>query len=260
MTHPHLRVETDGPVRTITLANAARRNAQTPSLWKALAQEARAVPEDVRVVVLTGAGPAFSAGIDTAMFTPAGVPGEQSLGELAQRGRSGIQEGIAAYQDGFTAWGESPAVVIAAIQGYAIGAGFQLALAADLRVATPDARFAMRETSLGLVPDLGGTKPLVDLIGYARALEICATGRFVTADEALAAGLVNVVAPADGRESLDAATGALVEAVLAAPAPALRALKPLLRSAVTADRGRQLAAERESQTGLLLSLLSPPPA
>ncbi|MGW5239717.1 enoyl-CoA hydratase/isomerase family protein [Monashia sp. NPDC004114] len=260
MTHPHLRVETDGPVRTITLDNAARRNAQTPSLWTALAQEARAVPDEVRVVVLSGAGPAFSAGIDTAMFTPAGVPGEQSLAELAQGGPSGIQRGIAAYQDGFTAWGECPAVVVAAVQGYAIGAGFQLALAADLRVATADARFAMRETSLGLVPDLGGTKPLVDLVGYARALEICATGRFVAADEALAMGLVNVVAPAEGREGLVAATGALVDALLSAPAHALRALKPLLRSAVTSDRGQQLATEREAQTGLLLSLLSEPTA
>jgi enoyl-CoA hydratase/carnithine racemase len=258
MTHPHLRVETDGPVRTITLDNPARRNAQTPSLWTALAEEAHAVPDEVRVVVLTGAGSAFSAGIDTAMFTPAGVPGEVSLGELAQGGAVGIQRGIAAYQEGFTAWGQCPAVVVAAVQGYAIGAGFQLALAADLRVATPDVRFAMRETSLGLVPDLGGTKPLVDLVGYARALEICATGRWVTADEALALGLVNMIAPSEGREGLDAATASLVDAVLAAPPQAVRALKPLLRSAVTADRVQQLAAEREAQTPLILGLLSAP--
>ena len=256
MTHPHLRVATEGPVRTITLDNAARRNAQTPSLWKALAQEARAVPDDVRVVVLAGEGPAFSAGIDTKMFTAAGVPGEQGLSELAGGQPGTIQRGIAAYQEGFTAWGDCPAVVVAAVQGYAIGAGFQLALAADLRVAAPDARFAMRETSLGLVPDLGGTKPLVDLVGYARALELCATGRFVTAQEALAIGLVNLVAPAEGRAGLEGSTSALVDALLAAPAPALRALKPLLRSAVTSSREQQLAAEREAQTGLLQALLA----
>ena len=253
--HPHLRVETDGPVRTITLDHPERRNAQTPSLWAALAAQARAVPDDVRVVVLAGAGQAFSAGIDTAMFTPDGVPGEVSMTSLAAGGPTSIHEGIAAYQQGFTGWGECAAVVVAKVQGYAIGAGFQLALSADLRVATPDARFAMRETSLGLVPDLGGTKPLVDLVGYARALEICATGRYVTGDEALGMGLVNTVAPAEG---LDAAVGSLVDALLAAPASALRALKPLLRSAVTSDRQDQLAAERQAQTGLLVALMGRP--
>ena len=253
--HPHLRVETDGPIRTVTLDNEARRNAQTPSLWAALAAEARDVPDDVRVVVIAGAGVAFSAGIDTAMFTPGGVPGEQSLAELASDGTTSIQRAIAAYQEGFTSWAECPAVVVAKVQGYAIGAGFQLALAADLRVAASDARFAMRETSLGLVPDLGGTKPLVDLVGYARALEICATGRFVTGQEALAMGLVNAAVPA---EELDRTTRTLVDSVLAAPDQALRALKPLLRSAVTAGREAQLAAEREAQTGLLRAMVSRP--
>jgi enoyl-CoA hydratase/carnithine racemase len=255
MTHPHLRVETDGPVRTITLDRPAKRNAQTPSLWAALAEEARAVPDDVRVVVLAGAGEAFSAGIDTAMLAPGGIPGEESMAGLVDQGPASIGRAVAAYQQGFTAWGECPAVVVAKVQGYAIGAGFQLALAADLRVATSDARFAMRETSLGLVPDLGGTKPLVDLVGYARALEICVSGRFVTGEEALALGLVNAAVPA---EALDAATGSVVEAVLAAPAAAVRALKPLLRSAVTADRTVQLAAEREAQTGLLTAMFGGP--
>ena len=251
--HPHLRVETDGPVRTITLDHPAKRNAQTPSLWAALAEQARAVPDAVRVVVIAGEGEAFSAGIDTAMFTPQGVPGEESMAELAADGRTSIERAVTAYQEGFTAWARCPAVVVATVQGYAIGAGFQLALAADLRVATPDARFAMRETSLGLVPDLGGTSPLVHLVGYARALEICATGRFVTGEEALALGLVNHLAPAD---TLEAATRSLVDALLAAPAPALRALKPLLRSAIDTDRESQLAAERTAQSGLLLAMLS----
>jgi enoyl-CoA hydratase/carnithine racemase len=78
----------------------------------------------------------------------------------------------------------------------------------------------------------------------------------VPASEALAIGLVNTVAPADGRDALEDATSAVVEGLLAAPAEALRALKPLLRSAEVSDREEQLAAEREAQTGLLLSLLS----
>jgi enoyl-CoA hydratase/carnithine racemase len=250
--HPHLRVETSGALRTVTLDHADKRNAQTPSLWSALAEQARSVPDDVRVVVLRGEGPAFSAGIDTAMFTPEGVPGEESLFDLARGGVEGIQRGIAGYQQGFAAWAECPAVVIAQVHGYAIGAGFQLALAADLRVAALDAWFSMRETSLGLVPDLAGTGPLAHLVGYARALEMCATGRSVSAPEAHAIGLVNSIAPAD---DLEEATASLAAALLQAPAEAMRALTPLLRSAVTAGPAEQLRAEREAQTGLLLGML-----
>ena len=67
------------------------------------------------------------------------------------------------------------------MRGYAIGAGFQLALSCDLRVVADDAQFSMKESALGLVPDLTGTKPLVESVGYARALEICATARMVGA-------------------------------------------------------------------------------
>lgn len=257
MTHPRLRVDTAGPVRTLTLDHPEKRNAQTPSLWAALAEEARNVPEGVRVVVLRGAGDAFSAGIDTAMFTPAGVQGEESVAQLAGGGPEAIQRGIAAYQEGFTAWARCPAVVVAQVHGYAIGAGFQLALAADLRIAALDAWFAMRETSLGLVPDLGGTGPLVHLVGCARALEICATGRKVSAPEAHSIGLVGSLAPAS---DLDEATGSLVDALLAAPDSALRALKPLLQAAATGDREAQLQREREAQTGLLQAMLAGPRA
>ncbi len=256
MSHPHLRVTTDGPVRTLTLDNPSRRNAQTPSLWRALAEEAASVPDAVRVVVIRGAGPSFSAGIDTAMFTPEGVPGEESMAALAVEGPERMQEGIAAYQQGFSRWAHCPAVVVAVVQGHAIGAGLQLALAADLRVVAEDARLAMRETSLGLVPDLAGTRPLVDLVGYSRALEICATGRFVSGAEAGSIGLATVVAPEDG---LDAAKDTLVTALLAAPDAALRALKPLLRSALDADPEAQLRAEREAQTGLLRALYASRP-
>ena len=74
------------------------------------------------------------------------------------------------------------------MQGYAIGAGFQLALACDLRVLADDAQLSMKETSLGLVPDLTGTKPLVEAVGYSRALEICTTGRLVGATGGRSAG------------------------------------------------------------------------
>lgn len=259
MTHPHLTVDTTGAVRTITLDNPARLNVQTPSLWRALAEEAqslaeeaRSLPEEIRVVVLRGAGRSFSAGIDLALFSSAGVPNEQSLLDLARGGPEHIMEEIAAFQAGFVSWAEVPAVVIAEVQGHAIGGGFQLALAADLRVVATDAQLAMRETSHGIVPDLGGTKSLVDIVGYSRALEICATGRIVTGEEAGRLGIANVVAPP---ERLGEATQELVQAILAAPKPALRALKPLLRAAVGADLPAQCRREREAQVGLLQGLV-----
>ena len=99
---------------------------------------------------------------------------------------------IASYQAGFS-WLRRPEFIsVAAVQGHAVGAGFQLALACDLRIAASDAQFRMAEPSLGLVPDLGGTQVLVDLVGYSRALEICATNRSVGAEEADRMGLVNL--------------------------------------------------------------------
>ncbi|GAA2730443.1 enoyl-CoA hydratase/isomerase family protein [Pedococcus aerophilus] len=252
--HPHLRVQQDGPVLTVTLDNTARRNAQLPSLWLALAEVAQGLDASVRVVVLRAEGPSFSAGLDLSVVAgdPAKAPqGEPDLFEIAGRGVEEAADVIAGFQRGFTAWAEAEAVVVAAVQGHAIGAGFQLALAADLRVVADDVQLAMRETSLGLVPDLGGTQPLVSLVGPSRALELCATGRFVGAQEAVAAGLANVAVP---RDELEATTADLVAALLAAPEAALRALKPLLRSAVSADRETQLRAERETQAVLLRGL------
>jgi enoyl-CoA hydratase/carnithine racemase len=232
----------------VTLDNPERRNAQTPSLWLALADLATSLDPDVRVVVLRGEGPSFSAGLDRAMLAPGGVPGETDMIAMAAESAEGAADTIEAFQRGFSAWAEVPAVVVAAVQGHAIGAGFQLALAADLRVVAEDVQLAMRETSLGLVPDLGGTGPLVALVGPSRALEICATGRFVGAAEAVAIGLANVAVPV---EALQATTADLVAALLAAPEAALRELKPLLRGALGAERDIQLRREREAQGRLL---------
>jgi enoyl-CoA hydratase/carnithine racemase len=130
------------------------------------------------------------------------------------------------------------------VQGHAVGAGFQLALACDLVVCADDARFAMRETSLGLVPDLGGTAPLVAAVGYSRALEICGTGRWVGAQEAVGLGLALTAVPA---AQLRAAVDDLVAALLAAPPEALRETKMLLRGALSNTADQQRAAERAAQ-------------
>lgn len=251
--HPMLRVEQSGSLMTMTLDRPERRNAQMPSLWTALAQVGEALDPSVRVVVVRAEGQSFSAGLDRAMLTPQGAPGEPSILTLAAGAVGALEAAIEQFQRGFAIWAQVPAITIAAVQGHAIGAGFQLALACDLRVVADDVAFAMAETSLGLVPDLGGTAPLVRSIGYARALEICATGRFVGAQEAVAIGLASLAVPA---EDLPDAARDMADAILQMPEAAVRELKPLLRHAIDASAGDQLRAERQAQARLLTALVA----
>ncbi|KOU55276.1 enoyl-CoA hydratase [Streptomyces sp. MMG1533] len=246
-----VRLAVDDALATVTLTNPAKRNAQSPALWRALAEAGRLLPGSVRVVVLRGEGKSFSAGLDRQMFTPEGIEGEPSFIDLARSGDAELDGAIAEFQEGFTWWRRNDVVSIAAVQGHAIGAGFQLALACDLRVVADDVQFAMRETSLGLVPDLTGTHPLVSLVGYARALEICATGRVVHAEEAVSTGLANVAVPLD---QLDGAARDLAAALLAAPRDAVIETKALLRGAQDRDYDAQRAAERAAQARRLRDL------
>lgn len=246
-----LRVEQSGSVLTITLDAPERRNSQVPSLWSALAEVGANLGPSIRVVILRAEGKSFSAGLDRAMLTPEGAPGELSVLDLAALTSDEAEVAIAEFQRGFSIWAQVPAITIAAVQGHAIGAGFQLALACDLRVVADDVAFAMRETSLGMVPDLGGTSPLVRSIGYARALEICVTGRFVGAQEAVGIGLASVSVP---RADLDGTARDLADAILQAPHAAVRELKALLRNAIDASFADQLKAEREAQARLLTAM------
>lgn len=206
--------------------------------------------------MVRGAGPSFSAGLDRAMFTAAGVPGAPTLHDLAALPAGEAETLIAGYQEAFHWLGRPELVSIAAVQGHAVGAGFQLALACDLRVLSADAQLTMAEPALGLVPDLGGTRALVTLVGPSRALEICLTGRRVPASEALQLGLATAVVP---RAELDAAVDDLVAALLAVPAAAARETKALLCSAAGAEPAAALAAERGAQLRLLRALAGGPP-
>lgn len=204
----------------------------------------------VRVVLLRAEGPSFSAGLDRAMLDPA-ADRTESLAALARLADAELDAAIAAFQRAFTWWRDPRVVSIAAVQGHAVGAGFQLALACHLRVLADDAQLAMRETGLGLVPDLAGTKPLVGLVGESRALEICLTGRWVGAEEAVRTGLASLAVPA---ADLDAAARDLAAAVLAAPPGATRATTALLLGAAGRDHAAQQAAERAAQRDRLREL------
>jgi enoyl-CoA hydratase/carnithine racemase len=241
-----LRYDVSGVVATVTLDRPEVRNAQTPRMWRTLAAIGEEIPDEVRVVVLRGAGQSFSAGLDRAMLDPTGAGDDvESVAALLTQPDEQILETVDAFQRGFT-WLRDPRFVsVAVVQGHAIGAGFQLALACDLRVVGDDASFCMKESALGLVPDLTGTKPLVQSVGYARALEICATARTVGAVEALQIGLATVVCPV---AELDAAVADLV-AALTAPLPGVvRETKALLLGASDRTLDEQRRHEREAQT------------
>lgn len=252
-----------GDIVDVVLSNPQARNAQTPATWRGLAAIPEQVESDARFIVLSAEGPSFSAGLDRRMLSPEGGSGgaqraehddqqgigEESLWQLATREDAAIDAMITDAQRAFSWWRESPAITIALVQGHAIGAGFQLALACDLMIVAPDALLAMRETSLGLVPDLGGTGALVERVGYSRALEICATGRYVDAEEAVRLGIATALAP---RDDWDSAVERLITPIREALPDAVTELKHLLQGAAVGDE--QLARERAAQTRRLRAL------
>jgi len=264
----------DGEIATITLNRPEKRNAQTFATWSELARMGETLPESVRVVVVAGEGPSFSAGLDLALFAgdrghtgdagdAGGTAGTEdaegdaggggSFAAAAKADDAALERMIAEAQRGFL-WLRRPEIVsIAAVQGHAIGAGFQLALACDLCVMADDAKLCMKEPALGLVPDLTGTKPLADLVGVPRAIEICLTARTVGAAEAYQLGLAELVVP---RDELSQAVRDLTAALLSVNRDAATATKRLLQDAPGRTLEEQAAAERAAQAIRLRALFA----
>ncbi|MGH8793335.1 MAG: enoyl-CoA hydratase/isomerase family protein [Stackebrandtia sp.] len=237
-----VRLEVDGPVARVTLNRPDSRNAQTPQMWEELRNVGRDLPGDIRCVVVSGAGQSFSAGLDLSVLSGP-LPGE-----IAAAADDVAEARLWSFQEAFD-WLRRPDLVsIAAVSGHAVGAGLQLALCCDMRVLADDARLRVGEPGLGLVPDLGGTKRLVSQVGYARAMELCLTGRTVDADEAAALGLATVTVKAG---DLEDTVEDLVLAVLSVPRDAAVETKALLLQAGVNDDSTQLAAERSAQLRLL---------
>ena len=250
-----VRVDVAGPVVTVTLNRPTVRNAMRPSTWRALADIGSKVDRGVRVVVVRGAGESFCAGLDRRLLGGESVGTDQPVTNLFDLDPHEFDRTVAEFQDGFR-WLRDPHFIsIAAVQGHAIGGGFQLALACDIRIMTGDAVFCMREPALGIVPDVTGSKHLIELVGYSRALEITASARFVDAMEAERIGLANRVVP---RAALDEAVAEFVDSMTQHPHGAVSATKRLFLGAadrtfdeqrswervVQYDRFQQLAAER----------------
>lgn len=254
LSRARLRLGLEGPVARITISRPERRNAMTGRTWTTLAHIGRTLPDDVRIVVIEGDGDTFSAGIDLGMFSPEGVDGERSVVAGLADGTttdSELQDYVAGLQEGFLWLRRPDLVTIAAVRGHAIGAGFQLALSCDLRILADDARLCMKEPALGLVPDLTGTKPLVDIVGVNRAIEICLTARRVGAQEARELGLAELVV---GVDELSGAVDDVVAALLATDREAATATKALLQQAAGNTLAQQAEAERRAQAARLTAL------
>lgn len=229
-----VRVEVDRGVATIRLdrppMNALNAQVQDELRHAALSVGARS---DVAAVVLFGGEKVFAAGADVKEMATMSYP------EMVER--SG------ALQAAFTAVARIPKPVVAAVTGYALGGGCELALCADLRVCADDARLGQPEILLGVIPGAGGTQRLPRLVGPSRAKELVFTGRFVDAQEALAIGLVDRVVPADEvyRTAVE-----MAGRFAGGPALALRAAKEAIDRGLETDIDSGLELERLQFSGL----------
>ena len=227
-------VQTDQAVATIRLERPPMNalNAQVQDEIAAAAAQVTA-DQEVRAVILYGGEKVFAAGADIKEMADA------SYGRMAADTRR--------LQDAFTAVAKIPKPVVAAITGYALGGGLELALCADFRVAGESARVGQPEILLGVIPGAGGTQRLPRLVGPARAKDIVFTGRFVAAAEALAIGLVDQVVPdADVYQ----AARDLVARYASGPAIALRAAKQAIDEGLEVDLDTGLEIERLNFAGL----------
>jgi enoyl-CoA hydratase/carnithine racemase len=207
-------------------------NAQVQDEIAAAAAQVTA-DHDVRAVIIYGGAKVFAAGAD--------------IKEMAEASYAQMAADTRRLQDAFTAVAKIPKPVVAAITGYALGGGLELALCADFRVAGESARVGQPEILLGVLPGAGGTQRLPRLVGPARAKDIVYTGRFVTAPEALAIGLVDKVVP--DAEVYQAARE-MVNRYAGGPAVALRAAKQAIDEGLDVDLDSGLEIERLNFAGL----------
>lgn len=231
MTDRPVSTSTVDGVLTVTLSRPDKRNAldrRALTGLRAALDRARTDP-DVRAVVLTGAGPVFCAGADIGEYATATPAGFADFTDLANT----VVAELAAL----------PKPVVAAVDGPALGGGFELVLAADVAYAADTATFGLPELSLGLIPGWAGTQRLTNALGVQRTLAALWTGRRFGAAEALALGLVTEVCPA---ESLLPAAVGFARQVGALPPAVLAATKRAVRSAASQQVGPGAAVEREA--------------
>ena len=241
MPEPLLLLNRDRDVATLTFNDAGRLNAMTRAMGEAFAAEIAEISRDssLRALILTGAGRAFSAGGDLDM-----------IDERVRDGRAGRHaenvDTMRAFYGLFLTLRELPCPTLAAINGAAIGAGFCVALACDVRIASESAALGLNFTALGLHPGMGATWTLPRLVGPAHAAELLYSSRTLTGTEAAAISLVNRAVP---RDAVLPATCEMAAAFAANAPLANRGVKRALAHSPSASLDEQLDLEAEIQAG-----------
>ena len=210
-----IAVETEDHVRTIRLDRPEALNALSGAMMVELAQALREGEADsgVRCFILTGSDKAFAAGADI------GEMSEKSFVEMF---------GDSMFEAGVRGFAQTRKPVIAAVAGYALGGGCELAMLCDFVIAADSARFGMPEVNLGVMPGIGGTQRLTRLVGRSKAMDMQLTGRFMPAEEAERAGLVSRVVPA---KRLMEEARAAAEKIAEKSTVAVRAIKEAVHAA-----------------------------
>jgi enoyl-CoA hydratase len=192
MGYQHIEVEVDGPVATLWLNRPDKRNALSSDMWEDIpaAMAELDADESVRAVILAAQGPAFTVGIDIGLLgSMQSAAGSQAAANMR------LYHLIKRMQRTASCFADSPKPVIAAVQGYCLGAGMDLITACDIRLAATDAVFSIRETRMGLVADIGALQRLPAIVGPGHTAELAFTGKDIDSGRALQIGLVNDVTP-----------------------------------------------------------------
>jgi enoyl-CoA hydratase len=231
MSYQNLLVEAGGPIAVVTINRPQVLNALDDTTLRELTDAFIALGAEaaVRCVILTGAGEkAFVAGADIAAMAELGTTEGRAFAERGHR--------LGAVMEG----GRAP--IIAAVNGFALGGGLELALACDFALASSNAKLGLPEVGLGIIPGFGGTQRLARRIGLGRARELVYTGNVIPADEALKLGLVNAVTePA----ALLPAARTVAEKIASRAPLAIAAAKRALREGADLPLGQALALEAE---------------
>ena len=235
-------VDWQGGVAVVRLNRPAKMNAVDMEMIDAViaTAEGLAARPDLRAVVLTGAGDAFCAGLDVAMF---GVLAGQDMESFIMPRTHGAAN---RFQQFSLAWRALPVPVIAALQGVAFGAGLQLAMGADMRIAAPDARLSVMEMKWGLIPDMGGMVTLPELVRADVLRRLTYSAEQVTAAQAEAWGMVTEIADDPLARAME-----LAQAIAGRSPSAMRAAKRLVTLAYGGDEAAVLHAESREQTDLI---------
>ena len=247
-----IEFERAGSIGWLRLARPERLNSFTIGMWRemrALGLELRDDP-DLRAVIVIGHGRAFSSGIDTSVFTSGSEDAIEGGDDAGTRHADPTVDGILRTQEAFSWLADAVYPTIAAVRGYALGAGLQLALACDIRVFARGTQVGLLEHKYGILPDLGGTQRLPRVVGASKAKEMIWTAARVDADEAYRIGLCDrLVDDVD----LDAEVSALAATIAAQPPLAVQGAKRAVEASDRLPLAEGLVFEAERQRECLRS-------